>query len=279
MTVTLVTGHTGNAHITSADVAGFNSLWHMHGTVRMPRLTYVGDATGDKVNECAGLTWPAVTVIGTTATIPAGMWLINGRLIENSGATTLEVPSHSAGSAREDVLYMTYSIDSEGVESAGLELHESGANPAYADPSNMLWPNSPSNGGSPIAVLSYDANSTSPKVTMFGARHFPEDFVYRRVWNMWGGQLEYIQHGCVCTLVAHSVHKNSKNSWYAMHSDIIIPECGRPLTEHSCPVNVDNSGQTTGYLGVYPDGSVQLGNRGSWSSTDACSATLTWVVS
>ena len=161
MTVTLVTGHTGNAHITSADVAGFNSLWHMHGTVRMPQLTYNGDATGDKVNECAGLTWPRVTVSGTTATIPAGMWLINGRLVENSSATTLEVPSHSTGSAREDVLYMTYSIGSDGVESAGLELHESGANPAYADPSNMLWPNSPSNGGSPIAILSYAANSTT----------------------------------------------------------------------------------------------------------------------
>lgn len=279
MTVTLVTGHTGNAHITSADVAGFNSLWYMHGTVRLPKLSYNGDATGDKVNECAGLTWPAVTVSGTTATIPVGMWLINGRLIENSSAATLEVPSHSAGSAREDVLYMTYSIGSDGVESAGLELHEFGANPDYADPGTMLWPNAPSNGGSPIAILSYAANSTTPTVTMIGARHIPEDFVYRRVWSMWGGTLEFIQHGCVCSLVAHYVRKTSKNSWYSQSSGVIIPECGRPLTEHSCPVNVDNTGQTTGYLSVLADGSVQLGNRGSLSSTDVCSATLTWVVS
>lgn len=279
MTVTLVTGHTGNAHITSADVAGFNSLWHMHGTVRLPKLTYNGDATGDKVNECAGLTWPAVTVSGTTATIPAGMWLINGRLVENSSATTLEVPSHSTGSAREDVLYMTYSIGSDGVESAGLELHESGANPAYADPGNMLWPNAPSNGGSPIAILSYAANSTTPTVTMVGARHIPDDFVYRRVWNMWGGQLEFIQHGCVCSLFAHSVSKDSKNSWYALNSGVIIPEWARPLTEHSIPVIVNNTGQTTGYIGVYQDGHVQLANAGGLSSTDPCYGTLTWVVS
>lgn len=280
MTISLVTGHAGSNHITSAQIGGFQSAYYGHGIVRLPKVSYVDVVVPGEngVNEADGISWPSVTVNGTTATVPAGMWLVNGRLVTIDRPMPVELPSHAAGSGdREDVMNFMFVVNDDGTESIDVGVTE-GSSSVNNIAANMLWPNTPQSADVGFAWLEYKSASTTPKVIMVGARHVPLDFVYRRVWSIWGGQLEFVQHGCVCSLFAHKVSKSRNKSWYTQSAGAIIPAWARPMMEHSAPLTVCNNGATTGYIGVYPDGSVQIGNCGGQSSTDQSYGTLTWVV-
>ena len=279
MTVSLVTGHAGSNHITSAQIGGFQSKYYGHGIVRLPNLTYNDIIVpGDRTNEADGISWPTVTVSGTTAYIPAGMWLVNGRLVAIDKATGIEIPSHAAGSgAREDILQFRFTVADDGVESVSIAVTE-GGNSGLNVAANMLWPNTPQNADIGFAWLDYADSSTQPAITMAGARHVPLDFAYYRNWKMWGGGVEFEQHGSVCTLHFYAVHKSKNDSWYRQVSDARIPTWARPMNERTTYAYTNNGGAPTAWVGVWPDGALVLGNSGNAATTDAMYATLTWVV-
>lgn len=280
MTVSLVTGHAGTNHITSAQIGGFQSKYYGHGIVRLPDLTYNDVVVPDAyTNEADAISWPRVTVSGTTATIPAGMWLVNGRLVAIDAATTIEVPSHSSGSGtRKDTLQFKFTVNDDGTETVGFEVTQGGSSPDNTAAA-MMWPYTPQSTVVPFATLEYASSSTTPSVLMLGARHVPLDFAYRRTWQMWGGHVDFEQRGNVCLLNFYAVHKSKNDSWYDQTTtDQPIPEWARPQSGRSAYVYTNNGGNPTAYMAVYPDGNFRIGNAGSASTTDAAWGTLMWLV-
>lgn len=282
MTISLVTGHAGTNHITSAQIGGFNSAWYGHRTIRLPNLTTSGSdtplASDHPTNDGVDMTWPVVTVSGTTATIPVGQWLCNGRLIQVDAPVTVELATKQSGVSRVDILYFKFTVDDSGIESVSAEA-VCGDIDLTAQPVQMLWPNAPQTTACAIARLDWDANAATPKVTMAGARHFPEDYVTAMKWQELGGTWHFEQHGNVCVLHAYAVHvPRSANNWTRKILDTKLNHWSWPNEERTCPLMINNGGDTTSYMGVYPDGTIALGHSGSSYTGDACYGTLTWVV-
>lgn len=280
MTINLVTGHAGTNHITSAQVAGFQSAWYGHRIVRLPNLANFGYdtplASDHLTNDGVEMTWPVVTVSGTTATIPVGQWLCNGRLIQVDAPVTVELATKQPGTARVDIIYFKFAVDDSGVESVSAEA-VCGDIDLTAQPVQMLWPNAPQTTACAIARLDWGANAASPKVTMAGARHFPEDYVTTVRWQELGGTWHFEQHGNVCVLHAYAVHV-PRDSWNKKILGMKLNHWSWPNEERTCPITVNGGGDTNSYMGVYADGTIALGHSGGQSTGDAAYGTLTWVV-
>lgn len=282
MTVSLVTGHAGSNHITSAQIGGFQSAWYGHRTIRLPNLTTFGYdtpfATDHLNNDQMEMSWPLVTVSGTTATIPVGQWLCNGRLIQVDQPVAVELKAKPSGASRVDIIYFKFTVDDSGVESVTPEA-VCGDIDLTAQPVQMLWPATPQTTACAIARLDWGENDTVPTVTMSGARHFPEDYVTSMRWQEAGGTWHFEQHGNTCTLHAYAVHvPRAANNWTKSVLGTKLNHWSWPNEERTTPLMINNGGGTTSYMGVYPDGTIALGHAGSSYTGDACYGTLTWVV-
>lgn len=106
MSIELVTGHAGSAHVTSAQDGRLNAAAWGTGKYVLPLQSQFA-ITVDSANQ---------------VTVGTGDVLLEGRHITSEAPTTLTVDSGTQNMKRNDLVCIVYSKDGQGVESATLEV-------------------------------------------------------------------------------------------------------------------------------------------------------------
>lgn len=106
MSIELVTGHAGSAHVTSAQDGRLNAAAWGGGKYVLP-LQAEFEITVDSANQ---------------VTVATGDAMLEGRHITSEAPTTLTVDSGTQGMKRNDIVAIVYSKNGSGVESAALQV-------------------------------------------------------------------------------------------------------------------------------------------------------------
>ena len=106
MSIELVTGHAGSAHVTSAQDGRLNAAAWGTGKYVLPLQSQFA-ITVDSANQ---------------VTVATGDVLLEGRHITSEAPTTLTVDSGTQGMKRNDLVCIVYSKDNDGVESATMQV-------------------------------------------------------------------------------------------------------------------------------------------------------------
>lgn len=106
MSIELVTGHAGEAHVTSAQDGRLNAAAWGSGKYVLPLQSQFA-ITVDSANQ---------------VTVATGDALLEGRHITSEAPTALTVDSGTQGMKRNDLVCIVYAKDSDGVESASLQV-------------------------------------------------------------------------------------------------------------------------------------------------------------
>lgn len=106
MSIELVTGHAGSAHVTSAQDGRLNAAAWGTGKYVLPLQSQFA-ITVDSANQ---------------VTVGTGDALLEGRHITSEAPTTLTVDSGTQGMKRNDLVCIVYAKDGQGVESAALQV-------------------------------------------------------------------------------------------------------------------------------------------------------------
>lgn len=144
MTVELVTGYSGTAHVSSSEDGARQA-----GTV----------GTGMYVLETVDDPIAATLENAQTVTVGPGDLMINGRHVQLTGSTTYSVPVGVQGQQTSNILAVRYSVDDSGVEKA--EPVTLTGSPAPSDPPDpTLYEGSILDGDSPIDMPLYRVVTT-----------------------------------------------------------------------------------------------------------------------
>lgn len=144
MTVELVTGYSGTAHVSSSEDGARQA-----GTV----------GTGMYVLETVDDPLAATLENAQTVTVGPGDLMINGRHVQLTGSTTYSVPVGVQGQQTSNILAVRYSVDDSGVEKA--EPVTLTGSPAPSDPPDpTLYEGSILDGDSPIDMPLYRVVTT-----------------------------------------------------------------------------------------------------------------------
>ena len=117
MTVHLVTGHSGEVHVTAAEQGALNA--HLWGP------------------ECYWLTGTAISIVdNNTVHIAEGVLLLNGRHVNiNDGGDDVSIETGTVGQYRRDLICYKYSMDElSGVEKVTLEVIKGEYGDGYTTP-------------------------------------------------------------------------------------------------------------------------------------------------
>lgn len=106
MSIELVTGHAGSAHVTSAQDGRLNAAAWGDGKYVLPLQAQFA-ITVDSANQ---------------VTVATGDALLEGRHVTSEAPTTLAVDSGTQGMKRNDIVCIVYSKNGSGVESAALQV-------------------------------------------------------------------------------------------------------------------------------------------------------------
>ena len=106
MSIELVTGHAGSAHVTSAQDGRLNAAAWGGGKYVLPLQAQFA-ITVDSANQ---------------VTVATGDALLEGRHVTSEAPTTLAVDSGTQGMKRNDLVCIVYAKDGSGVESAALQV-------------------------------------------------------------------------------------------------------------------------------------------------------------
>lgn len=106
MSIELVTGHAGSAHVTSAQDGRLNAAAWGTGKYVLPLQSQFA-ITVDSANQ---------------VTVATGDVLLEGRHITSEAPTTLTVDSGTQGMKRNDLVCIVYAKNGQGVESAALQV-------------------------------------------------------------------------------------------------------------------------------------------------------------
>lgn len=163
MAVELITGHSGSAHVSGADVGAL--------------LAGVGGSGSYVLGEP-----PSVTMIdANTLSISPCELLLQGRHVRLTGTNTLSVHSGSQSGMRADLACVRYSraTDGTGTESASLVMVEGktgtdAADPALPNPSSVL----DGAGTADVAVCRVTLDALTPTATWLLPRLLPLALMY-----------------------------------------------------------------------------------------------------
>lgn len=144
MTVELVTGYSGTAHVSSSEDGARQA-----GTV----------GTGMYVLETVDDPLAATLENAQTVTVGPGDLMINGRHVQLTGSTTYSVPVGVQGQQTSNILAVRYSVDDSGAEKA--EPVTLTGSPAPSDPPDpTLYEGSILDGDSPVDMPLYRVVTT-----------------------------------------------------------------------------------------------------------------------
>ena len=118
MTIELVTGHAGAAHISSADDGMFN----------------VGIVGNGKYVFATGNIFAATVQSANLVTVDTGDACFEGRHVRITSAESVAIANGSQGTKRNDIICVKYEVDGSGIESASLAVVQGTAGSSAVDP-------------------------------------------------------------------------------------------------------------------------------------------------
>lgn len=258
MSFEIVDGMTGTKHISSDDLAVFNSAtvgsWNCV-------LDY-----GDKF---------ALTMTDSNhATLGSGAGLAAGRRFWNNAATSITIQSGTQGQNRNDIVVAQYKATSAGIESVELVVTKgtpttgTAADPNVSIDCVRLWrvPLRGITAGTPQRLFT----PVTPLKTL--ATSGPYTAV---LYNSNGWYITY-KAGIVFVNAAN-IHTGS-GSWDMVYCPYVLPTQYRPHVDIYVPAITENGSSWTGAMNVNPNGKIRMQNMGNSGSADSRSAFASWPV-
>lgn len=256
MTLHLIDGRAGRAHITSDDIARLNTA--LVGE-RHCVFEYLEDL------KCTMQS-------SGRAMISTGAGMVDGRRFVVSSAETVQLSGGSAGMKRIDIVYVQHSIESGDVYT-GKEKVEFSVARGTPHASNPLPPSTPSNSfalwripvdginfGTPEAMFDLVPTVASMRVKLL----YQNDF-----WRV-------VKHGGAVSVCARGVITDSGPS-AALDCKYTVPSELRPAVEVLSACVTQNGDSGAGFIRVTSDGKISMGQLGGTGSREPRYAQLTWV--
>lgn len=255
MTLHLIDGRAGRAHITSDDIARLNTA-----------------LVGEKHCVFEYLENLKCTMQSSgRAMISTGAGMVDGHRFVVSSAETVQLSGGSAGMKRIDIVYVQHSIES-GDAYTGKEKVEFSVARGTPHASNPLPPSTPSNSfalwripvddinfGTPEALFDLVPTVASMRVKLL----YQNDF-----WRV-------VKHGGAVSVFARGIVTPGDSESY-LDCKYKLPEGMRPATEVLTSV-VTSGGTAGGYLRAKPDGTITVGQLGGTGSRALRYGQLTFV--
>lgn len=255
MTLHLIDGRAGRAHITSDDIARLNTA-----------------LVGEKHCVFEYLENLKCTMQSSgRAMISTGAGMVDGHRFVVSSAETVQLSGGSAGMKRIDIVYVQHSIES-GDAYTGKEKVEFSVARGTPHASNPLPPSTPSNSfalwripvdginfGTPEALFDLVPTVASMRVKLL----YQNDF-----WRV-------VKHGGAVSVFARGIVTPGDSESY-LDCKYKLPEGMRPATEVLTSV-VTSGGTAGGYLRARPDGTITVGQLGGTGSRALRYGQLTFV--
>lgn len=255
MTLHLIDGRAGRAHITSDDIARLNTA-----------------LVGEKHCVFEYLENLKCTMQSSgRAMISTGAGMVDGHRFVVSSAETVQLSGGSAGMKRIDIAYVQHSIES-GDAYTGKEKVEFSVARGTPHASNPLPPSTPSNSfalwripvdginfGTPEALFDLVPTVASMRVKLL----YQNDF-----WRV-------VKHGGAVSVFARGIVTPGDSESY-LDCKYKLPEGMRPATEVLTSV-VTIGGIAGGYLRARPDGTITVGQLGGTGSRALRYGQLTFV--
>ena len=255
MTLHLIDGRAGRAHITSDDIARLNTA-----------------LVGEK--HCVFEYFEDLKCTMQSsgrAMISTGAGMVDGHRFVVSSAETVQLSGGSVGMKRIDIVYVQHSIESGDVYT-GKEKVELSVARGTPHASNPLAPSTPSNSfalwripvdginfGTPEALFDLVPTVASMRVKLL----YQNDF-----WRV-------VQHGGAVSVFARGIVTESGSESY-LDCKYKLPEGLRPATEVLASV-VTSGGTAGGYLRAKSDGTITVGQLGGSGSRGPRYGQLTFV--
>lgn len=255
MTLHLIDGRAGRAHITSDDIARLNTA-----------------LVGEKHCVFEYLENLKCTMQSSgRAMISTGAGMVDGHRFVVSSAETVQLSGGSAGMKRIDIVYVQHSIES-GDAYTGKEKVEFSVARGTPHASNPLPPSTPSNSfalwripvdginfGTPEALFDLVPTVASMRVKLLYQNGF---------WRV-------VKHGGAVSVFARGIVTPGDSESY-LDCKYKLPEGMRPATEVLTSV-VTSGGTAGGYLRARPDGTITVGQLGGTGSRALRYGQLTFV--
>ena len=256
MTLHLIDGRAGRAHITSDDIARLNTalVGEKHCVFEyFDNLKCTMQSSG-------------------RAMISTGAAMVDGHRFVVSSAETVQLSSGSVGMKRIDIVYVQHSVESGDVYT-GVEKVELLVARGTPKASNPIAPSVPSgafalwripvdgiNFGTPEALFDLVPTVASMRVKLL----YQNDF-----WRV-------VRHGGAVSVFACGVRVGA-DSYSTVDCKYNVPEGLRPAKEvlAACVTQSGDSG--AGFIRVNADGKISMGQLGSAGTNEPRYAQLTWV--
>lgn len=263
MAIELVTGHSGAAHVSSADAGAMQA----------------GICGSDSYVLGAV---PSVTMSdANTLVIQPCNLMIEGRHVRLSGTNTLSIRSGAQTGKRNDLVYVRYAYDSStGVESAKLGVKEgttatTATDPALDNPSSVL--DGATIADVAICRVSLDALTPTatwllPKLPTLGDS-VSQATAFERLYD---GDGWHIWHMGKLVMVCASGVSISSGSWDSAKCPYTIPEGLRPSVRLTS-AGTSRDGALSTVLSVGTDGAVAISNQGGSGGTNMRYGSLTYM--
>lgn len=255
MTLHLIDGRAGRAHITSDDIARLNTA-----------------LVGEKHCVFEYLENLKCTMQSSgRAMISTGAGMVDGHRFVVSSAETVQLSGGSVGMKRIDIVYVKHSIESGDVYT-GKEKVEFSVARGTPRASNPLAPSVPSNAfamwritvdginfGAPEPMFDLVPTVASMRVKLL----YKNDF-----WRV-------VQHGGAVSVFARGIVTPGGSEAY-LDCKYKLPDGLRPANEVLASM-VTSGGTAGGYLRAKPDGTITVGQLGGVGSSSARYGQLTFV--
>lgn len=259
MTIHLIDGRAGKAHITSDDMARLNEA-----------LAGVRNGVFDY-----GEKFRTNTYGGNTVVVYGGAGLVGGRRFTITGTEQLTLSAGSSGTKRIDVVYATYSKASS-TGPSGTDYSETVRLDVMRGTTTTGTPTAPDLGDDALALWRVPFNGTAMGVPERAFELIPT-LDSMRVQKLYENDYwRVVRHGGAVSVFARGIVTSSGSTGY-VHCRYTVPAEYRPATEVLTACVTQNGDGGAGYLRVKPDGTITMGQLGGGGSTQPRYGQLTWV--
>lgn len=263
MTIELVDGKAGTAHISSEDKA----------IIHQAKF-----GAGDMVFEW-GDAMSCTMQSANKAVIGTGCASIQGLDWHITNPETVTIQSGSSGKNRNDIICAHYHREtSTGVEKVELVAFKGvPSDGAAVDPtiSSAKILNGAADAYMPLWRIPLTGITAGTPVRLFNKRY--------ALWDSLTPSVLYNANGwkvtrCGSIMAVNASVKFGGGSWDSLNCPYTVPDDLRPKKEVGVPMLVSNGGSHTGLLVVNPSGLIRAANMGSSGSNDNRVGYLTWFV-
>ena len=258
MTIHLIDGHAGRAHITGDDMAKLNAA-----------CFGVNNGVFDYGERFRTSTYGSGTVV-----VYGGVGLVNGRRFIIDSNEQLTLAAGASGTKRIDVVYATYSKASS-TGPNGTDYSETVRLDVMRGTTTTGTPTVPDVGDDALPLWRVPFNGTSMGAPEQAFEIIPTAASTRVEKLYENGYWRVVRHGGAVSVFARGI-VTPGGSEASLNCKYNLPEGLRPATEVLASV-VTSGGTAGGYLRAKPDGTITVGQLGGTGSTAARYGQLTFV--